>query len=93
MIDLVLTSGLGAFWLWFSIVASPLPGLGWVRRLPGQHFFRCPYCFGAWIALALTLLLSWSEDSLGWSTPFAWLAAAAIVGVLGTFIPSDDEVD
>lgn len=92
MFEVAAVAGLAAFWLWFSIAVKPLPGLKWMTDLPGQSFWRCPWCLGAWLALAVTLLLTWADNSFGWHTPFVWLAAASIVGVAGSFVPDDGEI-
>ncbi|HLS32609.1 MAG TPA: DUF1360 domain-containing protein [Brevibacterium sp.] len=97
MIQSVAVIGLAALWVWWVIARTSPPFLMWalrpLRRRPAVYsFLACPWCAGAWIALALTLGAHAVTGAWGWaSTPLTWLAASAIVGVAGTLIPDDGE--
>lgn len=95
----VLVLGFAAFWIWWVVARMSPPFLMWalrpLRRRPAvRKFLACPWCAGAWIALALTLGAHAVTGAWGWaSTPLTWLAASAIVGVAGTLIFDDGEPD
>jgi hypothetical protein len=85
----VLVAALAAFWGWQVLnMRGPLTPL---RRLlvmlpAGPKLIVCPYCIGAWFALAATLVLQ--AGRLDWQiTTMTWLAAAGLVGLVGSFIP------
>lgn len=83
MTDVIL-AGLAAFYVWSAL--NLLPFLARLRTLPG---YGCPWCLGAWLALAATLAVD--HDHLGVGTLVSWFASAAIVGMLGVIVPDDGE--
>lgn len=94
---LVPVVGLAALWLWYAAqLEVPLlhRALDVVRRNDtAAHLIGCPWCLGAWLALALTLA---AHARLGLLdpvlTPLAWLAAAGITGLASLLIPDSGEV-
>lgn len=90
MITAAVIVGLGAFWLWAAVNMpgpfSPVKaGLERIHpKLPS-----CPFCLGAWLALALTLGLVWADFLVWREFAFVWLAGAGITGFLGSWQVSD----
>lgn len=100
----VLVLGLASLWIWWVVARMSPPFLMWalrpLRRRPAVFkFLACPWCAGAWIALAVVAAfaafmlsvgsITWVE-ALIWA-PFTWTGSSAIVGVTGTLIPDDGE--
>lgn len=87
MITAAVTVGLGATWAWVVLnddegVAAPLTRL--LRKSDiTRKWMECPWCSGAWFALAGTLAV-YRGDWL--SLLVVWLAAATVVGVLGSYL-------
>lgn len=96
--ELILIAALAALWLWRAL---GLPGLPWYLRAPragvvalprGEHFLRCPWCLGAWLAIAFLTALHWATGQLHpVITPISALAAAGLVGLAASFLPDDGE--
>jgi hypothetical protein len=94
----VLIAGLFGFWLWTTLNdPSAIWVLRGVRRIilrlrRGHKLLHCPWCFGLWSAGPAYVALSASEGALSaLATPVGVVAAAAVVGLLGTFVPIGDE--
>lgn len=93
MSDLI-AAGLIAFWGW-QVLNMDGP-LTWLRDLLmylpfGAKLVVCPYCIGAWFALVSALLLDLATHDVSWLTPLTGLAAAGLVGLVGSFVPVDTE--
>lgn len=101
MID-VLVVALAAFYLWWLFARTDTPFLRFIQRPIRRHpkaykFFACPWCAGAWWALAVTLYIAVFCMTIGVMTlaqfvvwaPVTWLGSAALVGIAGTLIPDD----
>lgn len=100
----VLVLGFAAFWIWWVVARMSPPFLMWalrpLRRRPAvRKFLACPWCSGAWWAIAVVLVfvalavpmgvMTWTDVVL-WA-PFTALGASAVVGLTGTLIPDDGE--
>lgn len=86
--------GGATFYLWMlaAQLHTPIiyPIQKWLRLSWRRPLIGCPYCFGFWGAVALTLLVQWGR--LDWvMTPLTILAAAALSGFVGSFTPGIDD--
>lgn len=96
--DAVLVA-LVAIYLWALAAFLHTPVIGgvqrWLRRGWRRPLIACPWCFGFWATLLLTLALHGWTGRLDWIlTPLVALAAAAIVGIVGSnFTPGADDLD
>lgn len=87
-----LLAGLTGFWIW--TVLNDEEGLfrpvnRWMQRgYYRRKWMSCPWCSGAWFALAATLGLRPPDDSIA-RTIVTALAAAAITGMLGSYFGED----
>lgn len=97
MAILIVVAALAAFWTWRVMQFPALPWyLRWprnlVRALTSDHFVKCPWCFGGWLALIIHYLLTVVATSrYRFIDIFSGLAAAALVGLLALLIPDDGE--
>lgn len=87
MIAVALIAGLASVWVWIVLnddegIAGPLTRL--LRKSDiTRKWMECPWCSGAWFALAGVLVL-WDGSIL--SGVIVWLAAAAIAGMIGSYL-------
>lgn len=88
--------GLAVTYVWAlaAFLHTPIirPIQRWLRRSWRWPLISCPWCFGFWAAMALTILVHASTGRLGWSTtPVVVLASASLVGIIGSnWAPSPD---
>lgn len=86
-----LALGLAAYFVFYAQAHAPF--LRPLHRLLGRlHPLlpKCPWCLGAWIAIALTVAAHAVTHSLHPAqTPVQALAAAATSGLVGSFLPDD----
>lgn len=78
---------LAALYLWMlaSQLHTPVirPVQRWLRRGWRRSLVGCPWCFGIYATTALALLVHWGRWD--WiATPLLALAAAALVGLIGS---------
>lgn len=85
----VLIAALAALWGWmnlnddtgiFGFIPRAAERVGGLR----EKGLKCPWCSGAWLAIAATLLLRSAGDPIGY-TIVAAFAAAAVTGLLGSY--------
>lgn len=87
MISVAVIAGLASVWIWTVLnddqgIAAPLTKL--LRKNDfTQKWMECPWCSGAWFALAGVLIL-WDGGIL--SMIVVWLAASAIAGMVGSYL-------
>lgn len=84
---MALLAGLASVWVWSVLnddqgVAAPLTRLLRKNDIT-QKWMECPWCSGAWFALAATLVL---YDGGVATFIVVWLAAATITGTLGSYL-------
>lgn len=87
MISATLIAGLASVWVWTVLnddqgIAAPLTKLLRKNDLT-QKWMECPWCSGAWFALAGVVIL-WDGSTL--SMIVVWLAASAIAGMVGSYL-------
>lgn len=87
MISTALIAGLASVWVWTVLnddqgIAAPLTKLLRKNDLT-QKWMECPWCSGAWFALAGVVIL-WDGSIL--SMIVVWLAASAIAGMVGSYL-------
>lgn len=87
MISTTLIAGLASVWVWTVLnddqgIAAPLTKLLRKNDLT-QKWMECPWCSGAWFALAGVVIL-WDGSIL--SMIVVWLAASAIAGMVGSYL-------
>lgn len=95
--DAVLVA-LVAIYLWALAAFLHTPIIGgaqrWLRRGWRRPLIACPWCFGFWASLALTVALHASTGRLDWSSLWVGVAAAALVGLIGSnWTPGADDSD
>lgn len=87
MIATAVVAGLASVWIWTVLnddqgIAAPLTKL--LRKNDfTQKWMECPWCSGAWFALAATVAV-YRDDIL--SMIVVWLAASAIAGMVGSYL-------
>lgn len=95
MTDIAL-AGLVGLYAWVFLTQLHTPGFGWLqkraRRGKITALTGCPYCFGWWAALVLTLMLQWNH--LDWViTPLTAFAAAGLIGLLGANLTPGADIE
>lgn len=90
MIEVALIAGLFSVWFWTVLnddegIFAPLNRL-LQKNSVTKKWMRCPWCSGAWFAIAPSLVLY--HDPLGPALIVAF-AAAAIAGLLGSYFQGD----
>lgn len=73
--------GFAAFFLWYLLAQASLfdKPFGWIREHWGP-LVGCPWCAGFWITGLLILV----ADGFAGYDPYTHLAAAGLVGLLGS---------
>ena len=87
MISVAVIAGLASVWLWTVLnddqgIAAPLTKLLRKNDIT-RKWMECPWCSGAWFALAGTVAL-YREDIV--TLIVIWLAASAIAGMVGSYL-------
>lgn len=90
MIAAALVAGLAAVWLWTVLndedgIARPVTLL-LQKRPTTNKWMSCPWCSGAWFAIAGSVALYHPSVA---ATIVTALAAAAVTGLLGSYIQGD----
>ena len=90
MITAALVAGLAALWLWsvlndddgmFAVVPRTLTRWSW-----SEKWLRCPWCSGAWFAIAASVAVYHPSVA---ATVVTALGAAGVTGLLGSYIQGD----
>lgn len=90
MIAVALVAGLAGLWVWVVLndedgvvgpVARWLRETSWTRK-----WTTCPWCSGAWFSIAASLIVFHPSVAVAAVTA---LAAAAVCGLLGSYIQGD----
>lgn len=88
VLGIVLVSMAGLYvWALAAFLHTPLirPLQAWLRRRWRRPLIACPWCSGFWLSLVMTLVLHASLSILSpVGTPFSILAAAGIIGLIGS---------
>lgn len=90
VISAVVISGLASVWLW-SVLNDEDGMFGFATRLLSRHrwtekWLVCPWCSGAWFAIAGSLAVYHPSPAEAIVTA---LAAAGVSGVVGSYIQGD----
>lgn len=84
-----LLAGFAALYAWVFLSQLHTPGFGWLQSWAKRGWraplVSCPWCFGWWASIVIILALHLSQHRFDWvGTPLAWVAAAALCGMLGS---------
>ena len=90
MIEVAVIAGLFSLWIWCVLnddagIAAPIHRL-LLRTRFTKKWMVCPWCSGAWFAIIASLIMFHDPLITGLITA---VAAAAITGILGSYIQGD----
>lgn len=95
MLAATLVCGLAAFTIWHAIARKQPPGIRQAYAAlpdPVRAFVGCPWCFGFWVAVAVTIGHGLYTGTDPVTVTVSALAAGSIPGIIDTFTPDDGEL-
>lgn len=97
IITSVLVAGGAGLFAWVFASQLTTPGFAWLQKWLRRGWRRplvsCPWCSGFWLCAIFAIALQWGYLHPV-ITPLSALAAAAIVGYIGSLTPGiNDEED
>lgn len=95
MLAAALVSGLAAFTIWHATARKQPPGIRQTYAAlpdPVRSFVGCPWCFGFWLAVAVTIGHGLYTGTDPVPLTVTALAAGSIPGIIDTFTPDDGEL-